>query len=50
MKKKVNEIYLLISVAVFMILAVDTILGFHPAGNLAGVVLLLLACYKIGKK
>lgn len=47
MKKSLNEIYGYIALAVGLIIIVDSL--FHPIGNIAAVVVLLVACYRIGQ-
>jgi hypothetical protein len=44
-----NEIYTYIAVAIGFILVLDTLLDVHPYGNIAGILVLLAACYRIGR-
>lgn len=48
-KQTNNDVYSLIASATFMILVVDTLLRVHPLGNIIAVVLLLVACFRIGR-
>jgi hypothetical protein len=48
-KSEVNGLYLYIAAAFSAIVVVDTLLNIHPWGNIVGAVILLVACYKIGK-
>lgn len=46
-KKFLNMLYSYLGAAFIAVIIVDTLLGFHPAGNLIGGVILLFAVYKV---
>jgi hypothetical protein len=48
-KQTNNDVYSLIATATFMILVIDTLFRVHPLGNIIAVVLLLIACFRIGR-
>jgi len=48
-KQTNNDVYSLVATATFMILVIDTLFCVHPLGNIIAVILLLIACFRIGR-